>query len=203
MTIQRRLFHVYISTKSIQSHFRLISYNVIFFKEKSGNGQRSLHVCVKPTRSVFPLYLINYICKFCIFHFTIFMFGEINTLELYPSTIGEWRGLGGGGDITFILYSHLPRKFKIFPSFIQCRYNYCCSFFIKSCRLSTISILFIGLKLGQKMMFMHFTLSFFRTISDSFFACGLFSQGSQIKKKTTCVAYPFLFSELCNFFDIV
>lgn len=97
------------------------------------------------------------------------------------------------------MYSHLPRKFKIFPSFIQCRYNYCCSFFIKSCRLSTISILFIGLKLGQKMMFMHFTLSFFRTISDSFFACGLFSQGSQIKK-TTCVAYPFLFSELCNFF---
>lgn len=24
------------------------------------------------------------------------MFGEINTLELYPSTKGEWRGLGGG-----------------------------------------------------------------------------------------------------------
>lgn len=85
MTIQRRLFHVYISTKSIQSHFRLISYNVIFLKEKSGNGQRR-----KPTRSVFPLYLINYICKFCIFHFTIFMFGEINTLELYPSTKGEY-----------------------------------------------------------------------------------------------------------------
>lgn len=162
MTIQRRLFHVYISTKSIQSHFRLISYNVIFFKEKSGNGQRPLHVCVKPTRSVFPLYLINYICKFCIFHFTIFMFGEINTLELYPS-------------------------------FIQCRYNYCCSFFIKSCRFGTISILFIGLKLGQKMMFMHFTLSFFRTISDSFFACGLFSQGSQIKKNYLCGISFFIF----------
>lgn len=103
------------------------------------------------------------------------------------------------------MYSHLPRKFKIFQSCIQWRYNYCCSFYIKSCRLSTISILFIGLKLGQKMMFMHFTLSFFRTISDRFFACGLFSQGSQIKKKLLVwhILFYFLncviFSILCKY----